>query len=430
MSIVSYNGITLPYAIATDYHWDAIGDDMGDTDWVYSKLTLSVQTVIHYAYLATYGLNLNTTNPADIQNALHSKLMQRRKTLSYRIGEVETIPQAQTGLSGTVDARNGPIPQRCLFTNLTNTSFLMTYSLIAHYWVNYDTSSSAALVGNPTNLRGNNTAFNRWSESLNMDNKNFITRVREGKFVIRSDNFEGKIASQIIPQMAVVAVPNGYLRDNSSYTIQPNGLALQYKVTDKEQFKMPPEPAYKASGKYTYRSSVKYPIGWGSVDLRLEGSKNTSQTDLLTTCVAICSAKLRCPGSVFLGEGPAPRFTIALMEEVVASVDMYENTVECQMRARLKISNKQRFEGATGDELRKMVFTPKSDNVDYQPQYPVRGTWIPDAPGQSSPGAGPTAGGRLLEAAAYYDPSLTTTVMNGIQMSTGLQVGQAGAVPE
>lgn len=262
MSLVTYNGVSLPYPHSTHFEQQAVYDDVSGTDRILTRFDIRVQTYVTSNYLNlllptllnSAGTPL-TTNPADIMKNIRNLLLQSRKTLSYKMNGVELLPLTQNATTtpglpdspqvGTVDSKNGPIPQSCTITELTNSTFVLTYHIIAHYWENLASPNGNVPSANRT---GNDILFNRWSEMVTMDDRMFSTVTRTGKFVIRSDNVDGYIVDQLRSQMAVVGLPQSFLRQRAEYQVTPDGLGLQYTLVDKETYRLPPFPAYRAEG--------------------------------------------------------------------------------------------------------------------------------------------------------------------------------------
>lgn len=391
----------LPYARIQEFRQEAVYDEGSHTDWVKTKFDIRCECALNANYLEIIVPNLVYTsdpNAAQIMKTIRTMLLKPRKTLSVKFNNLELIPQ-NLDLVGTVDASNGPQPQTCQIIQMNNVTFLCIYHIVAHYWEkNVVRGAGNEVVNQP----GATVLFNRWSETVDIDNRNFTKRTRSGRFVIRTDNKEGFIADQVRNQMAVVGVPKGFLRDSSTYTVDPGGLGIDYRVTDKEAYKMPPKPAFEASGKFTEIGTTNGAIRHGEVDVRLRGDRFTNQAELIETAVAVCSSKLDLNGK------------ISILESITLSVDMYENDVECRMRAMFRPGTrdnaKDRISGVAALDLNEATFTPFSDGVDYQPQYFTRGS-----------------ASLLLQAAAYYDPSFAAVFdpKTG-QFTTGLEPGQAG----
>ena len=434
MSVFTYNGITLPYANVTRFEQSALYDEVGQTDHFLTKFEIQLNAVINADYMALLSPaligpagNAITDNAADIMNVIRAELMEPRRRLSYRFNETELIPLIDTndpGGRGTVDSANGPMPQSCLITQLTTKTFLVSYHIIAHYWENNTSLGFARPY--VINNTGNNVLFNRWSESVEIDNCNYTTRTREGKYRIRSDNRDGIIADQMRSRMAVVGVPVGFNRASSKYTVSPDGLSIAYTVVDKEVFKNPPLPAFEAKGEYWETATRFDAKRYADVRVELKGSKTVDQAELLETAVFVCAAKLDINGAPLGGgEGPQPEGRQpAILESAEVRVNMYENIVSCHMRALLNVQTNRK--GGAAFLKSAIAFTPFSDpqGTAPEPDYFDRGT-----------------ANLLLQAAKYYDPSLRNTQLgagtlqageqlatgdDNSQLDAGLLVGQAG----
>ncbi len=412
MSVVTYNGITLPYSHLTRFNQEAVYDE-SDTDRIYTKFNVQVQCILNSNYISLIAPDLIqdgsslTTNPADIMQIIRQRLLRHRRPLSVKFNGSELIPKAQILNQGYVDAKNGPHPQFFAITKLTNTSYLCIFNVIAHYWENNTvTSANNGQITGIANNAGNNVLSNRWTESTQIDENQLTTRTRSGKFIIRSDNIDGFVADEMSIQMAVVGVPDGYTRKSSNYVVSPDGLSIQYTVVDREAYKLPPRPAYTATGDYT-ESGVRAgaAVRIGVARITLTGSPEVNQDELVRVAVTIVANKVGGRGTAF----PL---------ETHVKVDMYENKVEASIKALFTAP----IQRVGGDVVRVagfnklMSFTPGTDDLHPDsPPYPLGGT-----------------DGLLIQAASYFDPSIRPNQMdsNGVQMQNGLEVGQAGKIKE
>lgn len=432
MSQVIYNGVTLPYCFLTRNNQECVLDDYSNTVRILHRFDIEVEATVRLPYMnllagQILGLgNFPNLGPADLMNIIRSTLLKPRKTLSVQFNGVELIPQVGAN-AGSVDSMNGPIPQSCQILDMSNDTFLISFHIIAHYAEN-----SKIQVGQAPAVLNQQTGpvlYNRWTESVDIDKVNLVTRTREGKFVIRTDNSNGVFSDQLRAQFAVVSVPTGFLRQGSNYVQTPDGLGLQYRVTDKEVFKGPPKPAFTAEGEYTETTANNGAFRTAHVRIKLEGDKNTSQSDLIYTCVSVCASKLILRSGQLQLLGLAQKFNI--INSATLRTGMYDNWVECDISAAIPIA-KGRISGVAGF-AGLVPFTPGSESRylgnTYAPNYLVRGT-----------------GGILLQAAAYYDPALNQngqlgpanpfgpnpSVPNGSQQvqMPGLIPGQAGKTLE
>lgn len=476
MSIVSYNGIILPYANTTSFKQEAVMDDVSGTDWCYTKYDIQIQCVINTQYLPTIipvyqdipagpGVT-NFDNPAKIMVYVRNQLLKPRKHLSMRFNNTELIPQSfdfnapadadglQPLLRGTVDAKNGPLPQSCVYNQLTNTTFLLTYHIIANYWETGTVTGNAnqlnpppggGIFTPPVEQTGNCVLFNRWSETMDIDNANYTTRTRDGKFVIRSDNDSGIIADQLRSQMAVVGVPPGFVRNSSKYTVDPSGLGISYTIIDREVYRLPPYPAFEAQGEYTETVGMLgiYPR-FAEVHLVLKGGGNTatSQGRLLQAALDICTAKLKANGAPINNIGGNINHQGEIDESQAASfltdgsikVSMYENKVEVFMRAmKILAYSTAPFDQIPPNRIDGISF-PEGINIKAMTNTPAD-PWPPNQGSTNNPGQPNYKdygnAGRILHAAAYYDPALRNAFLNksagqNIQVPQGNEPGEGG----
>lgn len=393
MSLIKYNDINLSYPLTTKFIQEAVDDEVGHVDWILTKFDIQAQYLINAEYIdviAPQYANFNPTNAAAVMKQIRTDLLERRRLLSFIINGVQQIP-ARAGVVGLTDAKNGPTPISCEILQMTAETFLLNYHIVAHYWENYGVNKNTTR-NNPSNP----VLFNRWSETQELDGCQFSKRTREGTYMIRSDNVEGVTADVLRSKMAVVGVPDGFLRENSSYTISPDGLAIKYKVTDKEVFKMPPAQALEAEGEYRETATMNGAVRYGEVRIKLKGSKNSSQAALVETAVAIAALKLDINGARRTA-GTGVGFSI--VDFATIRVGMYENWVEFHIRA-MMTGGKSRLDGVVGfcgpeGFSAAMVNTPGSSGFLPKPVYYDRGT----AP-------------LLLKAAAYYDPNLIDNSLN------------------
>lgn len=418
MSQVQYNGITLPYPLTTRFQQEAVRDDLGNVDWCATKFDIQVQCVLNADYLEGISSEyegLDAVNAAGVVQFIRRRLLEHRRELVFSCNGETLVPPAAE-VSGTVDVRNGPTPQSCTITQLSSETFLLVYHITAHYWERYDSDQTRG-----DNLATNPVMYNRWTESVHLDNCMYSTRNRSGKLMIRSDNNLGKTPDDFRNTLATVGVPDGFLRKSAKYVISPDGLALQYDIVDQEVFKMPPYGAYEASGEYIETVPFGGTIRWGEVRLRLRGAKDTllsPQNKLIEIAWAIAGTKLGINGATMLAM-------------ITTKVGMYDNTVEVYAKA---LCNGKKFrkagmaviDGFTAN----LCETPGSEDSDgKQPDYRTRGT-----------------AAVLLQAAAYWDPNVLGTKLGtgnafnaadnvnpgqvNSQNDTGAVPGTAGRTPE
>lgn len=419
MSQITYNDISLPYPFTSSFRQEAVYDDFSHTDMCLVKYDIQVQCLIGVDYLALLCpefASSDVSNAAGVMKVVRQKLMTPRKELTLYLDDENLIPSSQEGQRGDLDAKNGPMPQRCDILAVTASTFILSYHITAHYWEKYETDGSRSLDVN-TNLAAGTVLYNRWTETVEIDDRDMSRRVREGKFMIRSNNVGGFLADQLRVQMATISLPKGFVREQQRYTQSPDGLGLSYYIVDREAFKLPPPVAFKARGTYTESTTALGAIRYGEVRLHLEGSKESRQHKLLEQAISIAASKLYIQGAK-AGTSGNSVLKFALLEFAVIHVDMYENSVDIQIKCKLT-AKRIKFQGMPFTGV--MTFTPQSDGFpSHAPPYTARGT-----------------ASLLLQAAAYNNPDLnfslgigqTTTTTNPLVTDGDARVQVPGIIP-
>lgn len=450
---MTYNGIQLPLPITTSFRQEAVYEE-SQTDWYCTRFTIGVQCVLNVAYLEiTTGPNtVPFQNPAQIMNVLRSLLLKPRKTLSFKVQGVEMIPLAEGGILGTVDAQNGPQPKHCLITQLTPTTFLLDYLVVAHYWV------SSPGDGTATNNAGSPVLFNRWTEVVDFDDLQFTRRTREGEIRIRSDNVQGLTPDSLRDNLANLSVPYNFLRKSSRYELSKDGLSLRYRIVDQEVYKMPPAgaalspagicQAFRAEGEYEeFIGGKQKQFRVISVRVRLYGNRATDQNDLVVYATTIGMGKLQENLGVS-NTGKAATITATLGTQKTINpystnlgikVWMYDNIVEFTAQTLANL-HRERISKVPGYANTPIVYTPLSDAVDAatnKPPYSHYGVaqlfmraasyWDPNMPGVPTlvPGQGATLGNSLVTGATSIG-QFPNLYMPG----PGILPGQAGTKKE
>lgn len=425
MALVTYNGVKLPYALSESFE-QASDYDESQTDRLYTKIDYSAQFLINTNYISAIdGTVAAATSPANIMKGIRQKLLTHRKSLSVTMNGVELVPSAQGGNQGTVDAKNGPLPQYCNIQAMTDSLFLVNYRIIAHYWENNTPADPQS------NAQGDNVIYNRWSENVEIDERNRNKRTRSGKITIRSDNLEGFTPddkrSDNRKLRCTLSLIQGFRRLSAQYGITPDGLTLTYNFVDQEEYLMPPDPAFKARGKYIETSTKDGGWRMGVCEVTLEGEKPIqnlqgidmgSKNTLLEIAAGICINKLRAEGIAMLNG------KIAKLERVVVEDDLYDNIVSIRVEALMEanIPGVRVVNGARM-QTNPLAYRLPLRSLDVQRllSLPSGATQVP--PAHRTAGTG----GYLLQAAAYYNPNLVKTLLgNDGQLSTGKQPGTAG----
>lgn len=410
MASITYNGVSLPFPLHTSFQQEAVYDEVGQTDRIYTKFDITVQALINTDYQSSIiaGIAANSP-PSTIMKAIRQRLLQQRKQLVITSNGVDLIPAAMTGNAGTIDAKNGPQPQYCHITALTEETYLISWKVIAHYWEN--NTLATPNVNDP----GDNVLFNRWTEDVTIDECNYSKIHRNGTFAIRSDNLSADMADDLRAEMANVSIPDGFKRESARYTVSPDGLRLHYDIVDKEVFRQPPKPAFKAEGTYRETTTLYGFNRTGTISLTLTGSKESTQTDLLNAAIQIAVFKM---STGVLGTNAR----LSIFQQGDIEIQLYEN--------RVKVSMTCWMPPAVGNS------TPPSNATLPENVQKIQNAWTTNRiiNEEAHAGTGPPAVGLrgntnganwLLRAAAFYDPSIPNHSL-GIDRQVTPNDGQIG----
>jgi hypothetical protein len=392
---------------------ETVFDESG-TDAVYTKIDLTVQVLINKAFFTMMGLQ-TTDALADGMRYIRYKLLQPRKALSVKVGDKDLVPGQQIkNQNRTVDAKNGP-QTKCTITELTENSFLVTFQAIGHYWENYNNNVATATAGR--NQDGNSVISCRWSESQEIDARNFSKRIRDGVYIIRSDNTDRRNSGfpDFLSGLAVCGINPGFVRKVARYTVQPDGLAVRFYLEDQEVYLMPPLPAFEAQGYYSETTQQNGATRYGECWVKLYGNKGDtagedSKDVLLTTALLVMIKKLKQVNTGDKGSiiaAPAPLRDRVLISSLIKT-ELYDNVVEVRAVYQLGPYARKRAGGV--------------DSIDFTGllNYPFG-----SEPGTPRPATSDRGSSRLLlQAAAYFDPSLRQELSKPSgQFNVGAQVG-------
>ena len=429
MGRLLYNTIELPYPLTTQFSQESGYDPASGTDRIITKFDIIVEGILNANHAATLAPSITWPegyDAAGMMSIVRTKLLQPRKLLQYIVNGTNVIPRVMQGNLGTVDVANGPQPQYCNIMQLTAETFLFSYHITAKYWENYNLQNITKLP--PENLFSASVLSNRWTEAVDIDECDYTTRTREGSYTIRSDNPLGWIADQFRSYDAVLSVPYGFLRTGRSYTQSADGLTLAYRVTDREQHKMPPGGAFTADGYYYETTTANGQIRHSECQVKLKGSKRSPETELIDDAVLIAARTIRFRGAQLQGRTTEGGPVLAKLTRASVRRSLYGNEVEVVIGGMYK-ATKGRFRGVQGfvgmDTRTPLSELPGSDrNI---PDYLDRGSAELIVQAAAYQDAGETAG-KVLGVGPIRTSSnpQTTHERTKVQMERGFLPGQAG----
>ena len=318
----SYGAITLSFCHTAEFREEAQYDPSG-VDLLYTDIDLTVEGVLAQGLAPAVA----SERPADLMQRLEHALLHPRQRLRYRLGGVtvlaidppdkaplkSTPADTDVGTKQAVDVNHGPKPQSVSFFNVVEGGVGVRFRIRA-CMVNCHGITEAAV------RRG--YASNRFEQSEEFDELGYRTVRTSGLMIGRSDL---KVGLDQFRWKVVPAVPQGYQRLSSRWTLSPDGLRLSYEFTDKEYYLGPPKPAKRASGRVTFVSNQTGSMWYGECRFILEGDKLTARAALASRAIKIAV-------------GVIGRYALAgadgkpMMSQATYGFDAFENRVEVGFR--------------------------------------------------------------------------------------------------
>ncbi|VTS00618.1 hypothetical protein [Tuwongella immobilis] len=398
MSKLIYNGIEIPYISTQTVEQQAVYDPT-NTDVIGFAVTIHVTGILSTAPTAQadrgtktlesvqQGLS-NAVDPAVQLAAIRTKLLTPRKTLWYGVGNSPIIHvTGDMDAPETKDIAKGPTPKVLRAHKITAETFLVEFSIETTI-LGCDQKDSAILSI-------------RWTQSLGFDEKWICTQTTTGRMITRRDvrKSPDELRASVTP-----AVPTGFVRSQTRYTLQADGLAMDFEMTDVEQFVMAPVPAIKASGKYLETTGTDGLV-YGQVQLRLTGAKNTSYSQLLQRAVGIGLTKLKIANPLGTnGQVDRSQFMVA----GTVMQDLFEPTVDISLRAQIKPPST--LLGVSGKD----ADLSRWDNRGWDPKKEITA---------NTPGVGPGTDGNVgflrMLAFAFKDPCAEAYVQQQERVLSG-----------
>src|SRR5579859_2598147 len=245
------------------------------TEYLYTERTISVRGVINGGLLpATVGETPSQTLTR-IRNTLETPRLQ---LFFYHNNASDTSPLCQSPAAGAlVDARYGPIPKNVRLYRIAGSECLMVQMQVVT-WVH-------ECVGVLPYIS------HRWTESVKIDEQFLSVKTRQGKIIVRADT---GLSPDALRGLVAPPIDPGFKRISADYTLQSDGLALQYTFTDEEQYIQPPLGATSAEGEYS-ESSADGGMREAECWVKLKGPKAgpfSDKANLLQTAIQIVMQKL------------------------------------------------------------------------------------------------------------------------------------------
>jgi len=312
---IYYNETTLTNVHTKRFEETTVYDETG-TEVAYQKFTIRV---VGYCFTNTVGVtaaigvstNSTSKTAATSQRELRAALMEPRKNFIMTLNGnmlLSATPNSGKKDPPWGDINNGPKPQSCTITQIAGANILRV-----------EWEIEICLLECRNNKNDSGVLYNRWAMQDTLDEDFYTTRTLTGKMRVLPG-----LNPQDFRKLVLPVLQSGFQRKSIVLTTSPDGLLLEYTVTDVEMFAAPPYPATNWEGTHTVSTNDGVGVTVEMV-LRLTGAKNVPKKDLIEVGVQICYS--RCD---FLGQGGTT--TNSRVIQGISIVDhLQNNSIEIRM---------------------------------------------------------------------------------------------------
>lgn len=287
---INYNGIIMDDVLTEDISQEVIFDKTG-VDPTYVKLTASFRTVVHTIGASTLGLSVD--NPiAHGFDSIQAQLMQPRRDFTmtiagfvlFDIKPAATRPGVPTGSLGGLsgfDLKYGPIPKVKLLQVISNHSYRIQFQITAHV---------ALCDGSPSDQIQPIINFRFWiGEDISGDDWT-TKRIYRGRLTVAHHGIN--VHEAIRQWVSMPPLQAGYRRESIQLQESPDGLEIDFTVTDKELWAHAPFPATKWRGYHReYMNSPAVPESELHIELWGD-NRQTKKQDLINLASNMIIQKL------------------------------------------------------------------------------------------------------------------------------------------
>jgi hypothetical protein len=322
MSELTYNGVALSYIRTREFRQEPMfSGDVQNQDYLYTHYHIAVECAFNVNLAPAI---LADPDPTTTMTRVRAALMVPRQALAFTINGVSLQTQPAGGIASAqatrlTDANNGPIPRGCNILKISENTFIVQFSIDT--WV-VDCTGGGGLSTNPPQF-----ISNRFVTEFDINRTQYVTITTRGRVItaanvnVNPDVLRGVIAPQL---------PAGMVCNRMHFTVQENGLALEYTFEDQEVFREPPQPMYRAEGEYI----ASTPNGVNCIRearVKVTGYKYTAPGVVFGMSVMLAARKVTASRRGRLDPIANPGSQILLIGGAVRqSYD--DNTCECTLR--------------------------------------------------------------------------------------------------
>lgn len=297
---IYYNGIWLQNVLTDDVNQEVVMDSTG-VNPIYVRVTVSVTCLVHMqapSYSTNlHGIALPEYAPGDITlaggyNVIIDNLMQPGRDFQMWVGDsmlfnvypgwrrpgLAVPPQA---FVPHMDVNHGPIPSVQIIQIVSATTFRIRFRVVCHLpYVDQDNQGAF----NAISFRfwiGDNINCHDWTTERTYTGVLRVRHMGVGVHKVFRDNFK------LPPLMG------GFQRKRISMHERPNGIELEFSITDQEVWAAAPYPACDWEGSQSiYTAAAMGALFNSEVSVRVWGDKTVPKLGLLQLCQKIMDAKL------------------------------------------------------------------------------------------------------------------------------------------
>jgi hypothetical protein len=301
---VEYNRVTLHNVQTREFRQEAVWDPSG-TDQECHEFTIAV--VGHCPGLSnslaseapTYVLpdSIAQANATANEIAIRQRLLVPRQAFRMLVGQIDdedsgelenekvlleaVPPTGSIKHPPNMDVNNGPKPMYVDVQQIVGTKL---------YRVEFQIKISLVICESLTNRSG--VLSNRWSISEEIDGNQFAVRTIQGR--LRVANVEAnpnRFRHWVIPDL-----PRSYRRESISLMVAPDGLTLDYTVTDRQIHHAPPAGCTDWEMLYAVSTNDGISI-LEEVSVKLVSFPGVDKTKLVSLAVGLIDSRLHVLGN-------------------------------------------------------------------------------------------------------------------------------------
>jgi len=330
ITIAEYNGIRL-HNVQIQSLQQSVEYDASQTDQLFVRTRLTIRGTVFRGtikeptrpHIETAGLPvpLHELSAREITAYLSQprkrfRLVVKDDKREETLYDVQPATEVEDDHTTATDVDRGPKPLAVNVVNFAKWG----------YEIDFEIELATQYRTNPSEIfdpqgRGDWALNNRWSVSEALDENFFMTRTYQGTIRLSQavPNYQFAARWLAFPQLEP-----GFKRESCEYTVSPDGLTVQYRITDRQQAHAPPWPCTRMEVSHSESLSKFGYYVQSACSVRLWGPPGVPKSMLLARLAQILRCRLMWDGrfgkSAFLE-------TLRIIEEIGADNVVYGEMV-------------------------------------------------------------------------------------------------------